>query len=612
MTTRRASFQVLLTSGACLFAPFAASAQVVERLSVATNGAQADGETQAWGASSDGRFVLMATGATNLVPVDTNGSNWDVVLRDRVAQTTTLVSLDLSGAQFGSGWESKPAISADGSTLVYSGTVASQQYLFAFDRVSGTRTVLHSLPNWPEYYEQTALSADGRLVAFYTSDTAHDQDRIYVHNRNTGSTVQHVLAVGSAGVSTAQLALGAMSADGRYFTYRHQDISNLWPSFDEHRRFDRLTGSFVTLGNASNLFYDHAPIGLSDDARYVAYWVATGTPGAFLRDVQAGTTELISVTLNGSSDTTQEDSGVVSAIGRWVAFASSSPALVAGDTNGVADIFVRDRQAGSTARVSVGPGGAQANGPSGRVVWMSPNATSFVFTSGATNLVPGDTNAAKDVFAVELCQPCFADLDGDGYGAGASQVICPPIPSGWSTVAGDCDDADPARHPGATELCNGIDEDCDSLIDEGLSGAPYCTSSTTPAGCTPLISATGCPSVAQASGFVVRVDGSNGARSGLILYGAGQASIALAFGNPSILCIAAPRQRMTAQPTGGTAGQCNGVLATDFLAWTSAHPGALHTPLVAGQALNFQGWIREPAFPKGSVLTGGWNVTLDP
>lgn len=612
MTTRRASFQVLLTSGACLFAPFAASAQVAERLSVATNGAQGNGATESWGASSDGRFVLMGTSASNLVPVDTNGSNWDAVLRDRIAQTTTLVSLDPFGAQFVNGMDEPPAISADGSTVVYIGTTSSQSYLMAFDRVSGTRTVVSSMSIWPENHERAALSADGRFVAFYTSDTTHDQDRIYVHDRNTGSTVQHVLAVGSAGVSTAQLALGAMSADGRYFTYRHQDISNLWPSFDEHRRFDRLTGSFVTLGDASNLFYDNAPIGLSDDARYVAYWVATGAPGAYLRDVQTGTSELISVTLNGSADTTQENSGAVSADGRWVAFVSNSPALVAGDTNGVADVFLRDRLTGTTRRVNVGLGGAQAGAASGRVAWMSPNASQLVFTSAAANLVAGDTNGWKDVFAIELCQPHFADLDGDGYGAGASQVLCPPIPSGWSTVAGDCDDADPARHPGATELCNGIDEDCDSFIDEGLSGAPYCTSSTTPAGCTPLISATGCPSVAQASGFVVRVDGSNGARSGLILYGAGQASIALAFGNPSILCIAAPRQRMTAQPTGGTAGQCNGVLATDFLAWTSAHPGALHTPLVAGQVLNFQGWIREPAFPKGSVLTGGWNVTLDP
>lgn len=612
MATRRASIQAVLVSSACLFASLSASAQVVEQLSVATNGAKGNGPTQAWGASSDGRFVLMATGATNLVPVDTNGSGWDVVLRDRVAQTTTLVSLDASGAQFPSGWESKPAISADGSTIVYSGTVASQQYLFAFDTASGTRTVLHSLPNWPEYYERAALSADGRFVAFYTSDTTHDQDRIYVHDRNTGSTVQHVLAVGSAGVSTAQLALGAMSADGRYFTYRHQDISNLWPSFDEHRRFDRLTGSFVTLGDASNLFFENAPIGMSDDARYVACWIAVGTPGAFLRDVQNGTSELVSVTLNGSADTTQENSGAVSANGRWVAFASNSAAIVAGDTNGVADVFVRDRQAVSTTRVSIGPGGAQANGASGRVVWMSPNAVSFVFTSAASNLVPGDTNGATDVFAVELCQPHFADLDGDGYGAGAGQVLCPPIPPGWSTVAGDCDDSDPARHPGATELCNGIDDDCDSVIDEGLAGAPYCTSSTTPAGCTPLISATGCPSVAQASGFVVRIDGSNGNRSGLILYGASQTSLSFAFGNPSILCIAAPRQRMTAQPTGGTAGQCNGALATDLFAWTSAHPGALHTPLVAGQVLHFQGWIREPAFPKGSVLTGGWSVTLNP
>ncbi|HHS97401.1 MAG TPA: hypothetical protein ENK08_05805, partial [Chloroflexi bacterium] len=70
----------------------------------------------------------------------------------------------------------------------------------------------------------------------------------------------------------------------------------------------------------------------------------------------------------------------------------------------------------------------------------------------------------------------YADGDGDGYGTGLDTVQgCAP-PPGYVAEAGDCDDASAAVHPGATELCNGVDDDCDGLADEkclaGLSVAP--------------------------------------------------------------------------------------------------------------------------------------------
>ena len=68
-----------------------------------------------------------------------------------------------------------------------------------------------------------------------------------------------------------------------------------------------------------------------------------------------------------------------------------------GDTNSVADVFVRDRQTGTTERVSVDSAGNQGNaGSSG--VGISGDGRFVVFTSSATNLVPGDTNSVADVF----------------------------------------------------------------------------------------------------------------------------------------------------------------------------------------------------------------------
>ncbi|HHO52134.1 MAG TPA: hypothetical protein ENK18_14985 [Deltaproteobacteria bacterium] len=71
-----------------------------------------------------------------------------------------------------------------------------------------------------------------------------------------------------------------------------------------------------------------------------------------------------------------------------------------------------------------------------------------------------------------LCEACpqvewLEDADGDGVGSwfGATVVGCAP-PEGYTDAWGDCDDGDPTRHPGAIELCNGIDDDCDGIIDD--------------------------------------------------------------------------------------------------------------------------------------------------
>src|SRR5205823_9890685 len=82
---------------------------------------------------------------------------------------------------------------------------------------------------------------------------------------------------------------------------------------------------------------------------------------------------------------------------------SAATDLVAGDTNGVSDVFVHDRQTGTTERVSVASGGAQGNGSSGLIGFAFPPALSadgrfIAIVSFATNLVAGDTNGATDVF----------------------------------------------------------------------------------------------------------------------------------------------------------------------------------------------------------------------
>src|SRR5437016_9238958 len=117
----------------------------------------------------------------------------------------------------------------------------------------------------------------------------------------------------------------------------------------------------------------------------------------------AQTTERVSVTSGGTEGNAASLGSALSADGRFVAFDSAATDLVAGDTNGVSDVFVHDRQTGTTERVSVASDGTQGNGKSGLLSFAFPPALSadgrFVaFVSFATNLVAGDTNGATDVF----------------------------------------------------------------------------------------------------------------------------------------------------------------------------------------------------------------------
>ena len=87
----------------------------------------------------------------------------------------------------------------------------------------------------------------------------------------------------------------------------------------------------------------------------------------------------------------------VSANGRYVAFDSAATNLVSGDTNGYADVFVRDRKLHKTFLVSVSSAGSQGNGYSFNPS-ISANGRYVAFESAATNLVSGDTNGYADVF----------------------------------------------------------------------------------------------------------------------------------------------------------------------------------------------------------------------
>jgi len=117
----------------------------------------------------------------------------------------------------------------------------------------------------------------------------------------------------------------------------------------------------------------------------------------FVRDRVDRVTRRVSVGPGGGQANCGSVEPAISRGGRYVAFDSSASNLVPGDTNHESDVFVRDRVDRVTRRVSIGPGGHQANRNSGAPA-ISPGGRYVAFHSSASNLVPGDTNNAFDVF----------------------------------------------------------------------------------------------------------------------------------------------------------------------------------------------------------------------
>jgi Tol biopolymer transport system component len=227
------------------------------------------------------------------------------------------------------------------------------------------------------------------------------------------------VSVASGGAQGTELSDSpSISADGRYVAFS-SFAPNLVPNDTNNTRdifvHDRDTGvtERVSLGLGSgqaNGGPSRNPA-ISGDGRFVAF-VSEATnlvpadtnaaPDVFLRDRVAATTIRVSVASSGAEGVGDSTRAMISANGRYVAFDSTAANLVSGDTNGREDVFVRDVEARTTVRVSVATGGAQANGNS-TTKSISGNGRIVAFTSGASNLVPNDT-IGTDVFVRDLDQ----------------------------------------------------------------------------------------------------------------------------------------------------------------------------------------------------------------
>ena len=365
------------------------------RISVDNNGFQGNGPSDTPWLSADGRYVAFISAASNLVAGDTNRA-LDVFVHDRQTRTVERVSVSSLGIQG----------DADSGRLGIA--------LFAF-------------------CERVMISANGRWVAFASNasnlvsgDTNSTGD-VFVQDRSTGQTERVSLDAGDGQLMNPS-ASPSISADGRFVafvTYSNDVVPGDPNEMGDVFVRDRVAGTteWVSVGTsgseANGNSGDNGCSSLSADGRFVAFpsTASNLVPGdtdqstdrdstdIFVRDRLNQTTARVTVGSTGESANGRSDLAHISGDGQSVLFHSEATNLVEGDTNGVRDVFLRHVPTDTTTRASVAVNGVQAVGGDSSefdIVGIDQGGRYVVFSSAATNLVPGDNNAEIDVFVKDM------------------------------------------------------------------------------------------------------------------------------------------------------------------------------------------------------------------
>lgn len=334
----------------------------VEVVSKSTAGDLNNGWSADPAISADGRYVAFTSYADNLVPNDDNLSG-DVFVRDRVAGTTTLVSVPSAGG-LGNDDSTTPSISDNGRYVAFLSIAENLNStdnngstdLFVRDLVAGTTSQVDLDTNGvepPDGVRDGRISGNGAYVAYSTddpmivSDVNGDTD---VYRRTLATNATTLVTV-----SDGQNA--ALSDDGRFIAYQTFGADD--PTHDTNLHSDIYVRdanalsapALVSQGPGGTTVFgaDSTAPSLSADGRFVAFTSTanlTGTdtngakPDTFVRDRTINRTYLVATDAKFGQPAGGSDSGRISADGRYIVFGSANP-LVSGDTNNVRDVFER-------------------------------------------------------------------------------------------------------------------------------------------------------------------------------------------------------------------------------------------------------------------------------
>ncbi|MBF9232420.1 M10 family metallopeptidase C-terminal domain-containing protein [Microvirga alba] len=373
--------------------------EILARVSNRADGSSAEAGSINAKISPDGRYVIFESKA-GLVTGDNNAVS-DIYLRDRQANTLTLVSTMADGSQvgFGSGMSFHPQITPDGRYAVFessaqlvAGDTDTSTDIYLKDLLTNAITRIstksdgsqHNGSSGSKTGTNASISADGRYVVFETTArlAATDTDSlssIYLKDLRTNTLTQ---------VSTGLDSKNAqISPDGRYVV------------------FD--TGASIyskdLLSNTQGRLGDGAKAQITPNGRYMVFettnrLVATDTDlirDIYLQDLQTKALTRISTKADGSQADNHSFNPHISADGRYVVFESGA-ALVPADTDVRTDIYLRDLQTKTLTRFSTKSDGSQGFGTS-----VNPHISAdgrYVVFNGDGQLSAGDDNFENDIY----------------------------------------------------------------------------------------------------------------------------------------------------------------------------------------------------------------------
>lgn len=419
--------------------------ELISRASGAA-GAKQNGEAFTGGVSLDGRVVGFSTSATNLDPADADAS-YDVYARDRVTDTTTLVSR-APGAAGPKANDDAFSFSAsgDGRRVVFESTATNLspddadglQDIYVRDLDANTTTLVSrgsgaagQKSNGRSIF--ASISADGRFVAFSSEATnldpadADTDFDVYVRDlvANTTTLVSRASGPGGAkanGPMTAN-AYGGISPDGRYValsgTATNLDPADTDEDNDAYIRdlvantttlVSRASGPAGAKANSDS----YSPRFSTDGSAFTFQSFGTNLDPAdldlardiYVRDLPGTATSLVSRAsgVDGAKGDMNSIAAAAADAGRYVAFSSDSTNLDPDDTDPLRDIFVRDMVANTTMLVSraSGPDGAKGDVASEQDLGISASGRFVAFDSPASNLNPDDPDGQIDVYVRDV------------------------------------------------------------------------------------------------------------------------------------------------------------------------------------------------------------------
>ncbi|MRI56173.1 hypothetical protein D8770_19740 [Methylobacterium sp. DB1607] len=299
-----------------------------------------------------------------------------------------------------------------------------------------------------------SLAADGSAVAFRSNlGIAGGSAQAVVKTLGSGAfTIASAAADGTrANQDTSDVSL---SGDGRTVAFATRS-TNLAPndtnaSSDVFVR-DLTTGTLTrasTAADGSQADAGSVLASMSVDGRHVAFQsdatnlVAGDTNGVtdvYVKNLTTGAITRASTAADGSQGNGVSTGASLSRDGNLVAFVSRADNLVAGDTNLSADVFVKNLTTGAVTRVSTASDGTQSSGDATGIARISADGTKVAFTSFADNLVPGDTNLSTDVFVKDLTTGALTRVStaADGTQSNGANFVSPTLSADGSRVAFD-------------------------------------------------------------------------------------------------------------------------------------------------------------------------------